>query len=135
MSRHDELITRLYAAWNDGGPDAMRAEFWHPEIVWRDDVSAPDAAEHYGAGATARYLNDVMDTIGSVHATVHSVRDHACGALVELTIHVEGQASGASTDMRIFHLLEIEDGLVKDCRVIFDPARAFEAAGLPPDGA
>ena len=133
MSAHQDLIDRLYAAWNEGGPDAMLRDFWHPNIVWHDDVSAPDASYHFGAAATARYLTDVMETIGAVGATVHEIYDTTDGALVALTIHAEGQASGAATDVRIFHLLKIEDDLVTDCRVFFDPAQAFAAAGVEAD--
>ena len=132
MSRYDELLTRLYAAWNEGGPAAMRRDFWHPDIVWHDDVSAPDAADHYGAAATERYMGGVIEAIGSMRVVVHSVHDTADGALVELSLHAEGQASGAATDLRTFHLLKIEDDLVTDCRVFFDPAQAFTAAGVEP---
>ena len=128
MSKHDDLIRRLYAAWNEGGPDAMARDFWHRDIVWRDDISAPDRAEHFGAGATARYLNDVIETIGSVQATVHGAEETTDGALVDLTIHAQGQRSGASTDMRIHHLLKIEDDRVTDCQVFFDPEAAHAAA-------
>jgi ketosteroid isomerase-like protein len=131
MSRHEELLTRLYAAWNEGGPAAMRRDFWHPNIVWHDDVSAPDAADHYGAAATERYLDGVIETIGSMRTSIQSLHDTPDGALVELTLHAEGQASGAATDLRTFHLLKLEDDLVTDCRVFFDPARAYEAAAVP----
>jgi ketosteroid isomerase-like protein len=128
MSRHDEVIARLYAAWNEGGPDAMRREFWHGDIVWHDDVTAPDATDHFGAAATERYLKDVIETIGSLRSAVHSVHDTADGALVELTLHAQGQTSGAATDLRVFHLLKIEDDLVTDCRVFFDAEQAQAAA-------
>ena len=51
--------------------------------------------------------------------------------LARYDAHGRGRASDVSTDMKIFDLLWVRDGLVYRRRTFYTEAEALEAAGLP----
>jgi ketosteroid isomerase-like protein len=130
MSVHEEFVRRLYVAWNERGPHGMAPEFWGPDVVWHDVPDMPDRADHYGATATARYLDSVIEALGHMRVDVLSVEDTENGAIAELSMAIEGQLSGVASELHLFHVLQIVDGSVTEVSVFTDRESARAAAGL-----
>jgi PadR family transcriptional regulator, regulatory protein PadR len=78
-----DLLDRVYADWNVGGPQAMVENYWHPDIVWHDSPSFPDTGVYHGAEATARRMNGFVDVVGHFQIARSSTRRNAAVVMSE----------------------------------------------------
>ncbi|MBA2504578.1 MAG: nuclear transport factor 2 family protein [Thermoleophilaceae bacterium] len=125
-------IRELYEVWNTQGPEGMRAHVWHPDIVWDEGETFPDASRFAGAGRVAERLAErleVVDTL-EVECVDYTPLSEARG-LAELVVRGTGASSGAPIDFRWWHLLELAgEGRVTAVTEFIDRDAARRAAGL-----
>ena len=128
MQREAERARQLYEAWNEGGVDAMVADFWHEDIVWHDAPDFPDSTTHEGREAVAQYLRGIVGVVGHFHLTVGDVQPADDAVVAELTLEGQGGASGLPVSTPLWHVLEFRDDRVIRCRAFLDGDRAQAAA-------
>jgi ketosteroid isomerase-like protein len=135
MSQDEDLalIRDGYLAWNEGGvSEGAAARFYHPDIEWTNPPEMPGGGTHTGKDAVLTFLREWEGTLGILSLTFQ----------IEEIIPADGEylvvsvATGTSDSGVVipphswFHLMRIEDRLLRRARLFFDRAEAFEAAGL-----
>ena len=72
-SESAEVVRRQFAAFADGGLDAMAA-FWHPDVEWRAvEGAADDVGPIRGQAALRRYYQDWLDSLDDLRAELEEV--------------------------------------------------------------
>jgi ketosteroid isomerase-like protein len=134
MSRGDvERMRDLYAAWNEGGVEAM-SEYWVGDDDWEfnNDPSAPE--RHFrGREAVQQNLRDWRAALGPMRVAIEEEIDAGDGRVVLIVrVHGEGAESGVALDVRMAHLLQLDGGRLRRMDVYFHPEEGLRAAGLEP---
>ena len=127
-----DWLDSLYAVWNEEGPVGLAQDIWHPRITWHDPPDAPDAGVYQGLEAVVEHLSNRLETIGRTTVTVDGAwwTDRGRTLVVDISLHSGGQSSGIELDVRVFHVLQMNDGCVVEVWEHFDRDQAFESAGL-----
>jgi hypothetical protein len=127
-----DWLDRLYAVWNESGPEGMRQEVWHASIVWHDPPDAPDADAYRGVDAVVEHLSERLEAVGHASVTV----DGAWWAggretlVIDISLRSGGRSSGIEVDVPVFHVLRIGNGRVIEVWEYFQRHQALEAVGL-----
>jgi ketosteroid isomerase-like protein len=134
MSQADiELVRKVYAAWNEGGVDAMSG-YWVEGDDWEfnNDPSAPERHFH-GRVAVLRTLSDWRAALGPMKVRIEEAIDVGDGLIVLIVqVHGEGAESGVVLDSPMAHLLHVDGGLLRRMDVYFHREEGLRAAGLEP---
>ena len=123
-----EVVRRQFAAFADGGLDAVAA-FWHPEIEWRAvEGAADDVGPIRGSAALRRYYQDWIDTIDDLRAELEEVlAEDGDRVAVTMRNSGRGRTSGVAIEGRYHVVCTVRDGLIVSGREYGSPAEAIEA--------
>ena len=135
----DELLTpeaardfaeRVYGLWNEGGAEAVAREYWHPDVVFRDDPAWPDSSVVHGREATVARLDSLTEGLGDFKCYVVEALPFPGGALAGVRFRSIGPSSGVATEMVIYHVGWLRGGLFTEVRSFLQRDDALAAAGL-----
>jgi ketosteroid isomerase-like protein len=109
-----DIVLKMYEYFNTGELDRIRADLFHPEIVWRMPGHHPLAGTMTGA-------EDVMAFFGDLSKAAISVTDVHFGELEDGTV-VEKHRGHASEDGEVYVFptcttYSIEDDKIRDVQV------------------
>ena len=123
-SESAEVVRRQFAAFADGGLDAVAA-FWHPEIEWRAvEGAADDVGPIRGQAALRSYYQDWLDTLDDLQAEVEQVlAEDGDRVAVTLRNSGRGRTSGVAIEGRYHVVCTVRDGLIVSGREYATPAR------------
>jgi SnoaL-like domain len=127
-----DLAERVYCAWNEGGAETVAREFWHPDVIFRDDPAWPDSSVVRGRDATVARLDSITEGLGDFKCYVVEALPFPGGALAGVRFQSVGPSSGAATQMVIYHVGWLRDGLFTEVRSFLRRDDALAAAGLEP---
>jgi len=135
MSEQEDLalIRDFVLAWNEGGVSADgAARFLHPDVEWINPPEMPGGGTHIGKDALLTFLREWEGTMGilSMSFQIEEIIP-ANGEYLVITVATGTSESGVVfPPQNWFHLIRIEDRLLRRARLLFDRAEALEAAGL-----
>jgi ketosteroid isomerase-like protein len=134
-SDREAVVRRLYAAWNEGGPQALEP-FVTEDLVWQDAPELPDAGIATGRQAALARLGDFSreGNILGLEIEIEEIRTSGDHALVFMDAQATGGSVGApSVQQKFIHLLHFApDGRIDRGDAFFDASAAesaFAAAG------
>ena len=121
-----QLLTRVYEAFNTGGVRAV-SDYIHPDAEFIDPVEFPGADHYMGREAVISYLENFVEAWGVVNIVIEEF--HGAGGRVgaQLCIELRGATSGYETEMRVMHVIDIEDGQVRRVQGFFDREEGLAA--------
>ena len=98
-SESAEVVRRQFAAFADGGLDAVAA-FWHPDIEWRAvEGAADDVGPIRGQAALRSYYQDWLDSLDDLSAELEEVlAEDGDRVAVTMRNSGRGRASGVVID-------------------------------------
>jgi ketosteroid isomerase-like protein len=132
MPGDEQLLRKMYAAWNEGGVSAA-AQFWAEDIVTHDFPELPDATVTHGRDEATQVWDERAKTF-DIQLDVTSIEEVGPGRfLVVLGVRTKGPATGINLEETHFHVATIRDGKFAEAWFFRDRAQAREAAGLPPE--
>jgi ketosteroid isomerase-like protein len=124
-----ELVRRINEIWS-ADPFNPPYEYLDPEIEW--ETRWPGLPRYFqGHQGVKEWVERVLEpmAIEMVLIETRSLDDET--VLAEFRARGEGRGSGARTEMPIFDLYSIRNGLVYRRRTFYTEAEALKAAGLP----
>ena len=123
------IIREAYRDWNESG---ITARFLHPEVEWTDPPQLPGATTHVGQEAVVSFLREWEGTMGIVRLTfeIEEIIPAGDDYLVVSLAQGAGESGAPIPAHNWFHLMRIEDGLLRRAQLFLDRAEALEAAGL-----
>ncbi len=124
-----EILRRGYAAWLEGGVDAI-IPLLDPEIRWSQDPKFPGAKTFVGHKGVREWDAWLDESFEERRVEVERLIDCGESVLALLVVHTRGRGSGAEIETPMAHLWTMRHR--KGVRVQFylDPAEALEATGL-----
>jgi ketosteroid isomerase-like protein len=127
-SESAEVVRRQFAAFADGGLDAVAA-FWHPDIEWRAvEGAADDVGPIRGQAALRSYYEDWLDSLDDLSAELEEVlAEDGDRVAVTMRNSGRGRASGVVTTGRYYVTCTVRDGLIVSGREYATPAEAVAA--------
>jgi ketosteroid isomerase-like protein len=129
-SENAEVVRRQFAAFADGGLDAMAA-FWHPDIEWQAvEGEVDDVGPIQGRAALRRYYQDWADMIDELRAELEEVLAEEGDRVAAVVRNFgRGRASGVETTGRYFVVCTVRDGLIVSGHEYATRKDAIAAAG------
>jgi ketosteroid isomerase-like protein len=126
-----EIVRRAYEAWNGDDMDAFFA-IVSPQVEWWPSEQSPEPGPFRGRDELDAFMRSYFDSFEEIRFELEDVVPGAepDQVLVVLTLHTRGKGSGVEVDIRIGHVLTVQDGKVTRGRVYTDPDEARRAAGL-----
>jgi ketosteroid isomerase-like protein len=127
-----DVVRRQFAAFDDGGLDAV-VDFWHPDIEWRAvEGAADDAGPIHGRAALRRYYEDWVDALEGLRAELEEVlAEEGDRVAVTMRNSGRGRASGVPIEGRYHVVCTIRDGLIVCGREYATAAQAIAAVAAP----
>jgi ketosteroid isomerase-like protein len=124
-----EVVRRQFAAFTDGGLDAMAA-FWHPDVEWRAvEGAADDVGPIHGEVALRRYYQDWLDSLDDLSAELEEVlAEDGDRVAVTMRNSGRGRASGVAIEGRYHVVCTVRDGLIVSGREYATREEAIAAA-------
>ena len=118
--------------------DAIGKQDWdtasallHPDITWHDPAEVPDAAVHVGIDAVRRFwAEEMFEAWETWRVDVEEMIPLEDSILTVARMRVKAAHSGIETEIVLYQVWTIKDGLITEQRAFFDRDQANEAAGL-----
>jgi ketosteroid isomerase-like protein len=130
MTETDDLntIREGYRAWNEGGGESLM----HPDIEWITPPEVPGGGTFVGKEATAGFLSNFEGTKGVLNLSFQIQEIIPAAGQYLVISRAEGTgASGIAVPAHDwFHLIRLENGMVRRAELFLDRDQALEAAGL-----
>jgi hypothetical protein len=114
-----EVLTTIYDAVSAGRVEEV-APYLHPGCVFIDPVELPDGGRHVGRDDVVAYLREWTHTWSVVRISIEEYHGEGARLGAWVRIDLRGAASGVMTEMRLFQVVDFEDGLVRHVRGYFD---------------
>ena len=125
-----EFIRQAWREWNEQG---VNSELLHPQIEWTDAPEVPDSGVFRGREDTVAHLQE-WDTSMSVVGLTFEIQDVSpVGSRYFVISRAEGSGGGSGTPIPPhdwFHLVTVEDGMLRRVDAFLDREQALKAAGL-----
>jgi ketosteroid isomerase-like protein len=125
-----ERLRRVYKAWGRGdftGTAGVLDE--HVLLVMRPEF--PDAGTYLGPEGIAEYTRGFLEPWSEITIRAEEIIPAGDSVVVGVLQRGEGDASGAVTEFRYFHLWTFRGGKAIRLETIRERDEALEAAGLP----
>jgi ketosteroid isomerase-like protein len=130
MTQTDDLniIREAYRAWNEGSGNWLM----HPDIEWITPAEVPGGGTFVGKEATAGFLSNFEGTNGVLNLSFQIQEIIPATGQYLVISRAEGSgASGIAVPAHDwFHLIRLENGMVRRAELFLDRNQALEAAGL-----
>jgi ketosteroid isomerase-like protein len=124
-----EIVRRLSEEFSRGSVEAIRP-FLHPDIIWHEDPSFPEAGTYRGSEAVVEYMQSFIAEFSEIHYEVGECIDAGVEVIANMEIRGSGKTSGAAFEISAWWALTIRDGMVFRGFAYLDRDRALQAAGL-----
>ena len=124
-----EAVRRGYAAWLEGGVDAI-IPLLDPEIRWSQDPSFPGAKTYVGHEGVREWDAWLDESFEERRVEVERLIDGGDRVMALVVVHTRGRGSGAETRTPMAHLWTLRNGMGVRVQFYLDRAEALEAAGL-----
>lgn len=138
MSENVEIVRRLF----EDGPEVqtfLRQDrdlschpwllLWHPECVLEELAEVPDSAAYEGRDGVMRYFQQAGEAWEDVTYTPAELLEGSAGVLSATDIWARSKA-GVETQMRVYQLFRLRDGMIVYVTGYTDRLQALEAVGL-----
>ena len=102
---------------------------WHPECVIEELAEVPDSAAYHGREGVMRYFEQAGEAWDEMTYTPAEVLDGSDGVLSATDIWARSKA-GVETQMRVYQLFRLRDGMIVYVKGYTDREQALEAVGL-----
>jgi ketosteroid isomerase-like protein len=125
-----ESVRRVYESWGRGdfaGTTGVLDE--HVLMVVRPEF--PDTGTYLGPEAIAEYTRGFLEPWSEITIRAEEIIPAGDSVVVAVLQRGEGDASGAVTEFRYFHLWTFRGGKAIRLEMIRERDEALEAAGLP----
>ena len=122
-------IRDAYRAWNEGSLE----RFMHPDVEWITPPEVPGGGVFVGKEATVEFLRNFEGTMGVLDLSFE-IREivPAGGQYLVISLAEGTSASGIAIPAHEwFHLIKVENGLLRRAQLFLDREQAFEVAGVP----
>jgi ketosteroid isomerase-like protein len=133
-----ELVRRLYSY----GPEVLQVfrqggdlsahpwlSLWHPDCVLEELAESPDVGAHRGRQGIIRYFAEMFEIWPELRYTPTEIVEGPHGVLVTTDMRGRSKA-GVETEMRVFQVFRMRDGMVLHATGFTDRGQALEAVGL-----
>jgi len=124
-----ELIREVWAAWNGSGVDEAR-RFLHPDIEWTDPKQLPDETTHVGLEAVTDTRREWDGSVIRLSFDIEEIIPLGDDYLVCSKASGIGASGTPIPPHDWFHIVSLEDGLIRRMRTFLDRDAALVAAGL-----
>jgi ketosteroid isomerase-like protein len=118
------LARRAYEVWNTGGPEAMVAHVWAPDVVFREAPEFPDTGVFRGAEAVAARMRELIVAMGHFQVNVRSLEGRGDCVLAIFDVSTEGISSGAAVSTPYFQVNRFGEGRIREFRSYLDSDQA-----------
>jgi ketosteroid isomerase-like protein len=124
-----EIVREIYGRWEEGD---FRSPVRHMDenVVFILPPDLPESGTYFGREALADYTRDFLAPWSKIMIEAEEVIPSGDSVLVAIRQHGEGDASGAETEFRYFHLWTFRAGTAIRLEAFRDRAEALAAAGL-----
>ena len=114
LARREELLRRLYAAWNRGDFEALR-ESLHPEVEWHSSGVFPGLEPVYrGHDEVRDWWHAIKDPFDEFTIEMEDAREVDGRVVTSVRLEAVGKGSGASVKLPFAHLFEFEgDSIIR----------------------
>jgi ketosteroid isomerase-like protein len=128
VSREDEeRLRRGYAAFNEGGVDAI-LEWLEPQITVHDRESSPDRETYHGVLGIKELFESTMEAFERLTLEPQEFTQVGDRMVVVVLQRAQGRGSGAEVESTVVHVWTMRDGRPSALRIFRDRERALEAA-------
>jgi ketosteroid isomerase-like protein len=127
-----EVVRNAIAAFNRGELDilAAAAEWYDPEVEFREDPTLPEPGVYRGAGAIEAYFRQFLDAFEDYRFDVEEVLDAGDHVVVFNRPWGRGLGSGAEVDMRNAWVFTFRGKKIVRITPYWERSKALEAVGL-----
>jgi ketosteroid isomerase-like protein len=123
-----EIVQRVYESWGEGDFRTDDVLDDHAVLVMRPEF--PDTGTYLGPEAIAGYTRGFLEPWTHITIEAEEILPAGDSVLVAVRQRGEGEASGAMTEFRYFHLWTFRGGRAIRLESIRERDEALEAAGL-----
>jgi ketosteroid isomerase-like protein len=123
-----EIVQRVYERWGEGDFRTDDVLDDHAVLVMRPEF--PDTGTYLGPEAIAGYTRGFLEPWTHITIEAEEILPAGDSVLVAVRQRGEGEASGAMTEFRYFHLWTFRGGRAIRLESIRERDEALEAAGL-----
>jgi ketosteroid isomerase-like protein len=128
MSRDNvEIVRRAHELYRAGDLDAAIEEFFDPEIEWETRWPGLKPWFH-GRDGVREWLQQVLQPMEIEMELINARAIDQEVVLAEYRLHGRGRGSTVPTEMTVFDLLWVRDGLIHRRRTFYTEQEALEAA-------
>ena len=120
----EEVVERVYAAWNKGDVDGMLALI-HPDIEWRPGTDSPFAGVHSGLDGFERYTRSWADTFEHMHIDLGAIRTRGEWLMAELRQRSRPPGGSVDIDAVATHVWRVDEGKITKWFSFYDEAEAI----------
>lgn len=123
-----EVIRAGYRAWNARDYESAM----HPDIEWVTPPELPGGGTFVGKGAVSEFLRNFEGSMGvlTLSFEIEEIIPAGDEYLVISLAQGTSDSGVAIPAHNWFHLLRIEDAMVRRAQLFLDRRQAFEASGL-----
>ena len=127
---HEELVRRIYAAWNEGETEGLD-RFFSEDFEYSTSGHFPGFEPVYkGPEGILRFYEEMLSAWESFRIELRSLEPRGDGLLASVHFAARGHASGIVVELDFFHALRFSDGKVCRLAASASPEAALEAGGL-----
>jgi ketosteroid isomerase-like protein len=128
-----EFVQRAYAAFNEGGVEAVIRDYWSPEIVWNvSPMAIPGLGLYRGYDEARSFFDDWFGAFpfDEWEAEVEEFIDAGDRVVAIVTQRGRGRGSGVTAKLEMGQVVTVRDGLIVRIDVYREREEALEVAGL-----
>jgi ketosteroid isomerase-like protein len=123
----EETIHRAYEAWSRRDVETL-LEVVHPDGVARPILGANiGTSVYHGREGLREWFHDLHQEWETFETTVTRIDESGDSAVLTVTVHARGRASGVVIDDELYHLVEIRDDMILRLEAFQDKDDAMAA--------
>jgi ketosteroid isomerase-like protein len=127
--RNVEAIRGVYERWGEGDFRAS-VDLFDPLALLVMNPEFPDAGTYLGVESIAEYTRAFLEPWARITIEAEEIADAGDNVVVAVSQRGVGDASGAATELRYFHVWSFRGDKVIRLETFRERAEALEAAGL-----
>jgi uncharacterized protein len=127
---HLEAVRGVYEGWKEGDFSAS-ADLLDPLVLFVMGEGLPDTGAYLGTEALAGYMQGFLEPWTRITIEAEEIDGAGDSVFADVVQRGTGSGSGASTELRYFHVWTFRGGKVIRLETFRDRGEARELAGLP----